>query len=327
MRRILFIAAILAGISSGTAQGRTYKIAIVAWVGWAPATIAEVKGFWKAEGLDVKTAALPDPVQVNNLLKNRRADIVFGMIGNAVGMRIEGFPAVVIAETDWSHGGDEIVVKKDLDIAQFKGQALGVYLNQPPIIYFLHKYLSGLNLRFSDFRIVEMEPEGLTQNFIADRFKLVVSYDPEADLAIKNGNGKLVCTSADYEGCIPQGMMAMKDVLEKIPKHDLAGILKGWIKAVEWSQDSRNWKEYVDIVNRYIYQNEKPFPEEEIRKMLDTERIHDTAVMRERNKPAGGLVNYLNDLQAFLKSGNMLAQDISIDEIFDNSVIMEVLGK
>lgn len=325
MKRIIFIAAILIGMSAGTAQSRTYKIALVAWVGWAPATIAEVKGFWKEQGLDVKTVALPDPLPVNNLLKNRRVDIVFGMIGNVIGMRAEGVPAAVIAETDWSHGGDEIIVKKDMDMTKLKGRTLGVYLNQPPIIYFLHKYLSGLNLNFSDFRIVEMETEGLTDNFVADRFDMIVSYAPEAVRAIKDGKGKLAATSADYEGCIPQGMMAVKDVLDKIPKDDLAGICKGWIKAAEWSQDSKNWKEYVDILNRYMYQTDKPYSEEEIRNMLNTERIHNVAVLRERNRKSGGLENYLNDLQTFLKANNIFRQDTDTDEIFDNSVIMKVL--
>ncbi len=326
MRRIIFVAAMIVWMSAGMAQGRTYKIAIVAWVGWAPATVAEIKGFWKEEGLDVKVAALTDPLPVNNLLKNRRVDIVFGMLGNVVGMRMEGFPAVVIAETDWSHGGDEIIVKQDLDMTRLKGQAVGIYLNQPPVIYFLNKYLSALNLSFSDFRMVEMETEELTQNFIADRFKMIISYDPEAGRAIKDGKGKLASTSADYEGCIPQGMMAMKDVLEKIPKKDLAGICKGWIKAVQWSQESSNWKEYVDILNRYMYRTDSPYPEDEIRLMLNTERIHDVAELRERNKTGGGLCSYLNDLQSFLKANNMLKQDIYPGEIFDNSLIMEVVG-
>ena len=65
------------------------------------------------------------------------------------------------------------------------------------------------------------------ENAMNGLFKVIVSYDPDALRAEREGNGRVVATSATYEGCIPEGMMVPNDVLKKIPHEDLAKILNG----------------------------------------------------------------------------------------------------
>ncbi|MDM8550477.1 ABC transporter substrate-binding protein [Desulfobacterales bacterium HSG2] len=322
---MIFIIAVVL-IFSSAAYGRTYKIAIVQWAGWSAANVADVKGFWKDRGIDVRVVVCADNVASQNLFKKKRVDIIFDMIGSAIGMFAEGFPVTIIAETDWSHGGDRIICREGSDsIQQLRGTAVGVYLNQPSVTYFLDRYLSTVGLKLSDVRIVEMETKALADNFIRGRFKAIVCYDPDAIRAEKEGGGKVVATSADYEGCIPEGMMVMDDVLKDIPQKDLSDIFRGWIKAVNWSLDRTNWEEYMKILNEHTFKDETPYSEKELGEMFDAVRIHNIKRLAERNHSAGGLMTYLKELRAFLKMNNQLKKDFNPDDIFNNRVIMEVL--
>jgi NitT/TauT family transport system substrate-binding protein len=307
------------------AHADIYKIAIQAWTGFAPANVADVKGFWKSEGVNVKTVVIKNPQQALEMFREGRIHFIFDMIGTGIGMYMDGVPLVILAETDWSNGGDKLIVKKDLDARALKGKPIGVYYNKPSINYFLNKYLESINVKFSDIRPVEIELAELTEKFISGVFDIIVSYDPEALRAERGGNGKLAATSASYEGCIPEGMMALESSLEKIPQEDLKKIFRGWIKAVQWIEDPANWKEYMDILNNHTFKGDSPHPENDLKEMVGAVKLHPTATLYERNMAGGGLQTYLNELKLFLKANKMLTKDFDPDKIFQNKAIMGAL--
>ncbi len=297
MKRTIFAAMCLSLIFTGMSYARTYKIGMTQWAGWSANNVADAKGFWKASGLDVKVIMLNNNQELDNAFINRRVDIANEMIGTWVGLYSDGIPLKILYESNWSHGGDKIIVKKDFDIKQLKGQTIGVYLNQPPVFFFLNKYLEANMLRLSDVRLIEINSEGLADNFIAGRFQIIVNYDPPALQAERQGNGKIVATSATYPGCIPEGYAIRTDILKEIPRQDLLNIFKGIIQAATWIKDEKNWEEYKKILNTKTFEVEKPYSDEDLKQMVDAVRIHDEKILTERNKDAGGLFIYLNELK------------------------------
>ena len=325
MKRVLCTCLFVSLMFVNVSYARTYKIATVAWAGWSPANVADVKGFWKEEGIDVKVYTTANPLEALNLFRNKLVDIAFDMVGSMVGLYMDGLPISIIAETNWSHGGDKIIVKSDLDVAELKGKPIGVYFSQPSVLYFLNQYLSTIGLQASEARIIEMEADVLTEHFIAGRFGMIVAYDPHALRAVKEGNGKIVATSASYEGVIPEGMMALTDVLNEIPENDLKKILKGWVTAAEWIQDEANWGEYMEILNNYTFENDPPYSEQELKQMVNAVRIHGADMLRLRNQNGGGLQKYLADLKTFLTLNDILKEDFTVEGIFHNTPIMDIL--
>ncbi len=294
--------------------------------GWSPVHVADAKGFWKEQGIDVKVFNFPSNMDSNAALKNKYIDIGFDMLGTAIGLYLEDQPVIIIAETDWSHGGDKIIVKKDLDAADLKDKPVGVYLNQPSVAYFLNHYLATISLKISDIRMVEMETDALADKFISGLFKVIVSYDPDALHAEREGNGRVVATSATYDGSIPEGMMVLDEVLKDIPQEDLLKIFKGWVKAAEWTQNPANLKEYMEILNKHTFKGDAPYSEKDLKDMVAAVRIHNAKMLLERNRDNGGLSAYLADIKTFLASNNMLKKDFSVKDIFDNTAIVEVLN-
>jgi NitT/TauT family transport system substrate-binding protein len=324
MKRLICLTIGFILLLGSAAYARTYKIAMLNWAAWSPANVAETKGFWKDQGLDVKVIVCTSPLQLFTLFKESRIDIAFDMIGNSIGYYMNGLPVRIIAETDWSYGSDKIIVKKDIDLAGLKGKPVGVYANSPAILYFLNRYLSGTGQKISDIRIAEMEADTLASHFIAGYFSMVVCYDPEATRAERDGKGRSAATSASYDGILPEGMIALEDTLAAIPKDDLVRILKGWIKAVSWSRNPSNLKEYMEILGQQTFKDKK-HSETELKEMLSGVRIHDLRMQTERNTDGGGLALYLDDVKRFLEENRMLKKEFTPKAIFDNRAIMEAV--
>ncbi len=309
---------------SASAEAKIYKLAMIPWIAWSPASVAEAKGFWKEEGIDVKVVVCSNILQLFTLFNEKRVDIIFNMIGTGVGYHMNGLPVRIIAETDWSFGGDKIILKKDADITAIRGKPIGIYQNSPATLYFLDKYLSGINQKLSDIRLAEMEPDSLASHFIAGYFNVIVCYEPEASRAAKNGKGKAAATSADYEGVIPEGMIALEEMLAAIPKEDLVKILKGWIKAVKWTRQPDNVKEYFDIMKQQVFKDQN-YSDSDLTKMLTDVRIHDVNMLIERSRDGGGTITYLHDLKRFLNENNLLKKNFVPKELFDNRAIVDGL--
>ncbi len=310
------------------AQSKTYKIAMSAgWLGYSPANVAQAKGFWKEQGIDVEIVILPDIVDTQKLLINKLVDIDLDIIGSAVEMYMQEIPVVAIAETDWSYGGDQIILKKDTDIRTLKGGSIGVYVNQVALMYFLDRYFSKNSLKLSDFQLLEMELKPMADKFIAGMLKGIVSYGPDAARAVREGDGRIAASTADFEGCLTDGMIMLKDTLNATPEDDLVRIFKGWIKAVKWIKDGKNFKEYVEILNKTIFKDEKPYTEDAVKEMLRAVRLHDAETMSERNRDGGGLHTHLKDVNAFLKTNNMLKKDFTPEDLSDNKAVMEALKR
>ncbi|MBF0552023.1 MAG: hypothetical protein HQK60_16000, partial [Deltaproteobacteria bacterium] len=53
MKRLILMITLTLVMAAGSAQARTYKIGTVHWIAFSPVNVAEVKGFWKDQGIDV----------------------------------------------------------------------------------------------------------------------------------------------------------------------------------------------------------------------------------------------------------------------------------
>ena len=115
MKRIIILTILVAALSSGAgAAERKYSIGTVAWIGWSPLHVADELGFWNDQG-------------------NRGPDQEFRRSGCTArgcprrsrrpghgydrhpGRRVHEWETgpCVWRKTDWSHGGDKIIIKKE----------------------------------------------------------------------------------------------------------------------------------------------------------------------------------------------------------------------
>lgn len=316
---------LMTAITDAPAEARTYKIGVVPWAGWSGMHVSEANGFFKSEGADVNIVTFPSSQAMYAAMKKGILDIGFDMVGSIVGFHLDGGEYVVIAETNWSHGGDKIVAKKGVRLSEMKGKPLGVYFNMPSVTFFLNKYLAAQNLKLSDFRILEMETDQLAEKFISGLFSVIVAYDPDALKAEREGGGQVMATSASYEGCIPEGMFMLKSTLAKTPGEDLKKIFRGYLKGVAWLHDATNWPVYKKILNDRTFKDDLPYSEKDLKGMIDSVAIHDRDTLLSRNKTGGGLEMYFRELRGFLEENGMLRKEFTAADLFDNRLFLEAL--
>lgn len=321
-----FVALLLIiGASATMAHAKTYKIGVIPWAGCSGMHVADARKIWEADGLDVRLITFPTSQAMFAAVEKGLLDMAYQMAGSVVGFNMKGGEFVLIMETDWSDGGDKIVAKQGVKLADVKGKALGVYLNEPSVTFFLNKYLTTRGLKLSDFRILEMETDQLAKRFVSGLFSAIVAYDPDALKAEREGNGTVVATSASYEGCIPEGLFMLRQQWDAADKGALVRIIKGYLKGVDWLKQPQNWPAYQQILNENTFKGAPPFSEADLKAMVDAVAIHDREMLLERNRTGGGMDAYLKELKRFLADNGMLESDFSPGDVFVNQVVMDAL--
>jgi NitT/TauT family transport system substrate-binding protein len=309
------------------APPRIYHVGMVQWAAFSPLNVADAKGFWKDQGLNVVVDNYAVNSDLNNNLDNGTIDFALDMIGSWVDLRLQGKPITVLGETDWSNGGDKIIIKDGMTPASLKGQKFAIYLKLLSVENFVAKYLAANGLAMSDFNIVqEDDPKVLADKFINSEYSITANYDPEAQRATDFGYGVVAATSRDYPGCIPEGFAVRTDRLANMPQDDLVKFFTGWIKAVQWSQDTANWAEYKAILNSKTYPGSN-YSDADLRGFMTNVKVHNKADQLAANQTGGALYDYLTGLNTFAKQNGYPTANFTPADVFDNTAIVKALTK
>ena len=180
------LAAILVGASSALAVPahaaaplKPYKVGFNAWIGSIAFFVAQQKGFFKEEGLDVQTKSFSSPGDgLKPLLSNdldavlSTADCVLTVVDKAPGQ------LKIIYLTDTSSGADAILAKKDIPtIKAMKGRKVAATLGQCNQLL-LDKALEKAGLTEKDINLVNMNPDDAGAAFAAGQIDVAVTWEP-----------------------------------------------------------------------------------------------------------------------------------------------------
>ena len=152
------------------------------WVGWGPLHIAEEKGYFEDEGLEVELAQFDwdTPQEGFDLLANKQIDGRLATLDEGTLHWKPESPFVVVLALDVSSGGDGVLVRTDRNIASagdLKGKKVGLERTTPS--HFLLSYLLKQNgLSEADVTIVNMSPEDAAAAVIAGDVDTAVSWNP-----------------------------------------------------------------------------------------------------------------------------------------------------
>jgi NitT/TauT family transport system substrate-binding protein len=314
MTRSMLSLVLLAG-AAWAGDGPDLRLAINPWIANAPASVADSKGFWKAEGLNVEVINYDTDSEMVNAMKGGKVHICMSMLGSALSWAMDKDPVVIVAETDWSNGGDKFILKKGTAPAALKGQPVGVYSDDVAVAFFVGKCLGKSGLKISDVELLEMDVEPLTAQYIAGKLLAVSTYDPQAGKVVEAG-GQVVATTADFPGCMPEGMIGNKDTLAKLPPGTLVKFLRGWAKAATWALDPANATEYAQIVCTQTYSGpDAPKDAAAVKELMAGVRLHDLTALRQHN--ATTLPAWLAEVKQFLADNKRLKSDIDLGALYD----------
>lgn len=175
-------------------------IGMSGWTGFAPLTLAEQAGLFKARGLEVETRFVPQSGR-NLALASGALNCVVTTVDTMVTWASAGLPLTQILVLDRSRGGDGIAVRPGVNaVADLRGKTVAV--DGPGTTpYFMLAYVlrkNGLTPR--DVKASTLAPQPAAQAFVAGQFDAASTYEPYLSQirAMGADKGKILVTTLDY---------------------------------------------------------------------------------------------------------------------------------
>ncbi|MCW5317123.1 ABC transporter substrate-binding protein [Nostoc sp. KVJ3] len=220
------------------------KVQFGSFVGEYPGIIAQEKGFFKAQGVDV---------EIIYKLYNKLEQAKFSA-GNYDGISLSLGSIIILSTTnpdiqgvlviDESTGADVVVAQPQIKtVADLKGKKLGANLGGFSEV-FVTEMLKSANLTSDDVNLVKLEaleiPQGLKNNVIQAGH----TWEPHLSQIIKLG-GHIIFTSKQTPGLIIDMIVFRGDTVRDRPE-DIRAFVRGWLQA------SAYWKANVQEGNTII---------------------------------------------------------------------------
>jgi NitT/TauT family transport system substrate-binding protein len=141
-----------------------------------------------------------------------------------------------VAALDDSHGGDGVLVGKDVkSLQELKGQAVAV--NEGSTSQFWLSYLLKKHgMKMSDITVQNMTADDAATAFIAGRVPAAVTWEPHLSMVRSKNQGKVLIDSSSTPGVIVDVVALNCSVIEKQPE-DVKALVAGLYKAVKYTQE------------------------------------------------------------------------------------------
>ncbi len=125
-------------------------------------------------------------------------DITFMTLYDFIATQRDNPNGVIIAATDYSSGGDGVVLRGNVSSAvELKGKKIGLQTDAISL-YVANLYLKKNGLSLNDVKLSKVKGEFVSKAFVKNQSLAgIVGWNPNLDEAVAAG-GKLVATSADF---------------------------------------------------------------------------------------------------------------------------------
>jgi NitT/TauT family transport system substrate-binding protein len=307
------------------AHARPLRVAYTHWFACVPLGIAEDREFWKDAGLQVELRGYQTSQEVIAALTSGEVDIGYDRVATWIDLALKGNALQVIAETDWSNGGDKFLVRKDRPLTGQKGRPIAVYLRGSALMLFLRESLGREQLAISDFPIVEVpEQEAGLELFKQGKVDAVITNEPWAS-RIEAAGARTVATTADFPGVSPEGFAARTGAVDDATAQRF---LQAWFRAVGFLHDPANASDVARVASIYAFAGTEAITAADVANYAKITPVHDAATSLRENDLGNGNVRKLVQRLALLKrlQGQPVTEE-AIEKCFRLQPLREVAGK
>jgi NitT/TauT family transport system substrate-binding protein len=231
--------------------GPALKIAYSDWPGWVAWDIAEQKGWFKEEGVNVELKWFEYSPSMDAFSAGK-VDAVAVTNGDALVTGSSGAPSVAIVINDYSNGNDMIVAKAGIkSVADLKGKKIGVEVGLVDHLLLL-KALESAKMTEKDVKIVPMKTDQAAQTLKSGAVDAVAAWQPNSGTALKEVPGSTaVFTSSNVPGLI-YDVLAVNPKSLSEHKADWAKVVKVWFKVASYVKDAKNMDDAAKIMSARV---------------------------------------------------------------------------
>ncbi|WP_016953096.1 ABC transporter substrate-binding protein [Anabaena sp. PCC 7108] len=220
------------------------KVQFTSFIGEYPGIIAQEKGFFKAQGVDVELINKRYTQLERANFSAGKYDGITVSLGSFIILSATNPDIQSVMVIDESTGADVVVAQPQIKtVADLKGKKLGTNLGGFSEL-FVTEMLKSFNFTSDDVKLVKLDaleiPQGLKNNVIQAGH----TWQPHLSEAIKLG-GHIIFTSKQTPGLILDLIVFRNDIIRDRPE-DVRAFVRGWLQGAAY------WKANVQEGNEII---------------------------------------------------------------------------
>jgi NitT/TauT family transport system substrate-binding protein len=215
-------------------EAGTFHMGIEPWLGYGPWRIAEAKGFFKRNGLNVTITNFTTDDQINAALASGKLDGANIATHTMLRLAGAGLPIKAVLLEDESESADAILAGPGIhSIKDLRGKKVA-YEEGTTSDILLHHALALNGMSLKDINRVPLPAADAGAAAIAGKVDAAVTYEPYLTAALKQNKGfKLLYTAGQDPGLVGDVFVVRNDVIKSRPGQ-VAALVKTWNEAVQY---------------------------------------------------------------------------------------------
>src|SRR3989338_5341224 len=299
---------------SQDSKSATLKIGLNPWIGNGLYFIAQEKGFFEANNINVKLESFDDGAIGKQLLNSGKVDVLPITPETVVIIKDSGLGIKIIGMTVASKGADGIIATRDVqNLTDLRGKKVAFEVGSPSH-FLLSYFLYHQNLDTSILDVVNTTAPDAGAAFVAGQVDAAVTWEPWLSKASERPGGHVLLSSKTME-LFPDMMIIRNDVLESNPEA-AAALLRSLFAAIDWI--NANNDEAAEIIGKNFQ-----ISPEEVKAQLATIQwlTYDDNIVSFKSGQPQDLLQKAGDLWLRL---NLIRNPISGTNLVDDSILINL---
>lgn len=297
------------------------KIGLIVWPGYAHAFIAEEKGIFEKNGVNVELVLKKGISNLLETYKNGEIDGILILVPDVIMFNAEGVPTRIVCVIDYSDTGDVIVGRAEYNsLADLKGKTVSFEGVNTFSHMFVLKALENAGLNEADVRFENVATQGFLKSMEEGRIDAGHAWNPTKSQALKAGY-KILADAGDTPGVLTDILAFNSKIIKERPEK-IRAIVKSMLEARDFVYTNR--AEAIAIMAKA-----EGTTEEEMADGVDGVHHPDlkenVEAMKKTEKSTS--VYYVGEYVAgFFLNRGQLSQKPNFDEIIEPRFINELAG-
>jgi NitT/TauT family transport system substrate-binding protein len=299
--------------TTSAGAGATLQVGYSAWPGWFPLVVAEEQGFFDEAGVDVELTYFASYIASLDALVAGELDINSQTLNDTIFSVSAGAEQQIFMVGDNSTGNDAVICDESItSVTDLAGKSIAAEAGV--VDHFL--LLQGLaeeGMSEDDIEFSGLATDAAAAAFAGGEFDCVAVFAPFTVLALERPGSKVLFSSADFPGTIPDHFVATTEAIEG-KSAELQKFVAAWYATIEWMEAN------PDEANEILAKAAELTPEEyeELAggtTLFSAEEALDA--FEDREGDPSSLPEMARRINPFLVSSGLAEEEADLSSLFD----------
>ncbi len=235
LRRFAGIVLVISAIAAGSqaAEARPLRIGHLTWVGLGPMFVAEEKGLFAKEGVEVELINMAVHEAMYAGLFAGQIDVIDGTLDDMLPSFDPKQPYVCVLVPTELLGADGILARNDIRrIADLKGKTVA-FAERTVSEFYLNVLLKDAGLSEADIKPLNMSGDDAGNAFLMQEVDAAVSWEPWLTQGKQAAHGHLLADTSERPGLVVECLVTRADVLAA-HLADFRALARAWDAALAY---------------------------------------------------------------------------------------------